>query len=137
MGEQPRIYYRYDGFYLPDRSAQPRGNNRFLLCRCGWLVQLNATGRAGARRTDYRDPTIACTNYECTDKKDHKYHRRRYIGNQVKYRTRIQAGAAKLDSFTEDLPPFTAPPSGIRLAVRYRKDASPWASLPEQMRVFL
>ena len=76
-------------------SAAPRP-------RCGWLVQLNATGRAGERRTDYRDPTTACTNYYCTGKQDHKDHRKRYADNQERYRANIISGTARFVELTDE-----------------------------------
>ena len=116
---QPRIAYRVFGYYVPDPTAPARGNDRFITCACGWLVNLNRTGNAGGRRTDYRDPTTACTNYHCTGKKDHKSHRKRYVENQLVYHANISAGTARLIELTDELLPIPPPPTGRQLAPRW------------------
>ena len=120
MGCQVRITHAVFGHHLPEPDAPARGNDRFIVCECGWLVQLNATGRAGARRTDYRDPATACTNFYCTGKKDHKDHRTRYMDNQARYRDNIHSGEARLIKLTDEPPAPPPPPPGLRLARRWR-----------------
>lgn len=109
MGNQPRITFRVCGYRLPDPTAPPRGNDRYLSCECGWLVQLNATGRAHARlhprpgRSNHHAGEVglhlamsACTNFECTGRNDHRRERSRHRQKQVERREAIVAGRARL-----------------------------------------
>jgi len=115
MGCQPRVYHRVCGYHLPDLIVRPRGHNRFMLCSCGWIVQLNATGRAWARqnaRPAYvdrfagevgrHDAASACTNYACTGIIDHYRHRKRHCRRQAERQAAIISGDALLVKLTDN-----------------------------------
>ena len=138
MGNQVRVYHLLPGgavygFHLADRHAQPRGNNRYIYCSCGWIVQLNMTGRAYSRlhgrpaRVDRyagevgsHDAASACTNYLCTGKSDHRRQRKKHADRQKERRAAIAAGESVLVELTDDLPaPIAEPPPGCRLARRF------------------
>jgi hypothetical protein len=98
-------------------GAQARGNNRFITCTCGWLVQLNATGRAFARKRkpkrrwwkhttviDRHNPRSACTNYECTKKLAHRKSRLIIWKKQLRFREDVIEGRAIVVDLTQDHP---------------------------------
>ena len=135
MGNQRRITHRVYGFHVENPGAQARGNNRYIRCVCGWLVQVNATGKAHARvhprppRSNHRagevgrhEAATACTNYKCTGRADHYRERRRHLDRQSERRRAIIAGEAMLIYLTDDHPIPTAPPPGCRLALRWARD---------------
>ena len=86
----------------PDAIA--RGHNRFMLCKCGWLVHLNSTGKAFARahprirwnrhkgEVGEHIPASACTNYLCTQRADHRKYRLRHLRIQRERRERVFSG---------------------------------------------
>ena len=115
---------RYDksirlSMFVDDPDALPRGGNRYLLCNCGWLVQLTAAGRADsvehgalpggpgslrhrkAQRYQHLAHT-ACTNYLCTGRAGHRRKRTDHYKIQVKRHKAIRAGEAHLVTVTND-----------------------------------
>ena len=130
MGNQVRVQHRVYGYHLPDPDAQPRGNNRYILCGCGWIVQLNATGRAHARLNPRRagvdryagevgehEAASACTNFVCTGRADHRRHRKKHAARQKERRAAIAAGTAVLVTLTDDFPADTSPLACCRLGL--------------------
>ena len=127
MGSQVK---RYDknvrlSMFVDDPNALARGNNRYLLCECGWLVQLTAAGRANSlefgalpggpgslrHRKSQRYQHVAssaCTNYLCTGRAGHRRKRTDHYKTQVERHKAIRAGEAHLVVVTNDGPARTA-----------------------------
>ena len=135
MGNQRRITWRVFGYHYAEPDAQPRGNHRYIMCDCGWLVQLNATGRAYARlhprpaganhragEVGLHEAGSACTNYVCTGRADHRRERRRHRDRQTERREAINDGRAVLIYLTGEHPAPTAPPPGCHPALRWIHD---------------
>ena len=119
MGSQPKRYQKVYGYRLDDPSAIPRGGDRYLLCKCGWVVHLTSAGRADSylhgalpggpgslrhvKAQRYRhDAATACTNYECTGRADHKRKRSDHYKVQVARHRAIHAGEARLVCLLND-----------------------------------
>ena len=107
MGKQWRYYTNPFSFYRLNQEALARGNNRFLMCSCGWIVQLNQTGKAHARKTKPKrrqhtddigrhNPRSACINHRCTKKLAHRTDYMRLVARQIRYRQDVIEGRAVL-----------------------------------------
>ena len=84
------------------KKSERAGNERFILCTCGWLVHLNTACKAQKQRyhrhttADRLDARLACTNYVCTGIASHQRYRKRYRTRQMVQGDAVRDGTALL-----------------------------------------